>query len=501
MFSLFRKQDRQNLAGMSAGRKLMLGTTTLLALLVIVSGLGFLCNWSLESAFDRSVNEGLHRLLMSSAINRASSDMMLGQTRFVLLTLQNDPDASDAARQAVHANSERALKTAAQLRDSVTATEDKKTVQQLVKDLTDWSEGFGEMEKSLAADNIPEAMATNDRLQPIYRELGALGEKIESTQLAALEHDKRSARIQGWISNLVTGISLVLALVIGTIVIRVVRETNSTLRELSNDVASGGHQIAGAASQVSRASQQLAEQASQQSASLRETATSAKQLLSVVRQSSEWARDAVALTGETEEHVRQGNSDIRKLAVSMNSIADSSRRIAAIVRTIEEIAFQTKILSLNAAIEAAHAGDAGAGFSVVASEVQKLAQRCTQAAADSNVLLDESASRTSESTQCIQAMEASIREITSQCGRVKELISDIDSGTSDQTRNLAQIDSAIGELEVVTDSVAATAEESASMASEFSAQSETLRSVVERLSGFVGGSQSAAFDLQPDLPA
>jgi methyl-accepting chemotaxis protein len=488
MFSLFRNQDRQRFSGISAGRKLMFGTTTLLVLLVVVSGIGFLCNWSLKSAFDRSVNEGLRRLLMSSAINRASSDMMLGQTRFVLLTLQNDPDASEVAKQSVHANFDRASKTAEQLRESMTDPENKKTVEQLIQNLTDWNNGFGEMEKSLAADNIPEAMATNDRLQPLYANLGLIGQKIESNQLAALEHDKKAARIQGWVSNIVTGVSLVLALVIGTIVIRVVRETNSTLRELSTDVASGGHQIAGAASQVSRASQELAERASQQSASLHQTAVSAKEVLKVVRQNSEWARDAVALTGETEDHVKQGNSDIQKLAESMTSISDSSRKIAAIVRTIEEIAFQTKILSLNAAIEAAHAGDAGAGFSVVASEVQKLAQRCTQAASDSNVLLDESAARTSESAKCIQAMEGSIREITTQCGKVKELISDIDSGTQDQTRNLAQIDSAIGELEIVTDSVAATAQESASMASEFSAQSETLRSVVERLAGFVDGS-------------
>jgi methyl-accepting chemotaxis protein len=479
-------------SALPAGRKLMVGTCTLLILLVAVSGLGFLCNQSIEAAFNRAVNEGSRHLLLSAETNRAVSEMMVGQTRFVLLTLQNDPDAAEAAKQSVHSASDRATKTAGQLRDSMKDPEARKTVEQLIQNLADWNAGIAEMEKDLAADNIPAAMAVNDRLQVTYKNIGVSGEKIESQQLAALDSDKRAAQIRGWVAGLLNVGSLVLAVVIGSVVIGVVRETNVTLDRLSGDVAGGGRQIAEAASHVSQASQTLAEQASQQSASLQETAASAKEVLRVARQSSQWARDAVALTDQTEEHVKRGASDVQHLATCMKFIVDSGRKITSIVSTIDQIAFQTKILSLNAAIEAAHAGEHGAGFAVVAMEVQALAQRCAQAASDSELLLSESERRTSESTKSIGAVETSIQEITNQCGRVRDLISHIDSGTRDQTRNLAQIDHAIGELEVVTSSVAATAQESASMAGEFDAQAASLRGVVTRLASFVGGAAQEA---------
>lgn len=465
----------------------MIGTVTLLILLVLVSGLGFLCNRSLQAAFDRAVNEETRRLLLSAEVNSATSEMMLGQTRFVLLTLQNDPDASDAARQSVHANSSKAMEAAKQLGESMTDAQDKQTVDQLNKSLSAWNDQFAEMERSLAADNIPAAMAANDQLQPLYKNLRSLREGIERRQSAALAADTRAANIRGWIANLVTGLALLVAVVMGSIVIRIVRATNSTLRELSTNVASGGQQIAAGASQVSHASQQLATQASQQSAALHETTTSTRAVLNVVRQNSNWAKDAVALTGQTEERVQQGDSLAQQLAGHMKSISEAGRKIAVIVHAVEEIAFQTKILSLNAAIEAAHAGDAGAGFSVVAAEVKTLAERCSQAARESEELLNESASCTSNGVKSIQAVQVAIREIADQCSGVKDLISRIDSGTREQSHSLAQIDSAISELESVTSSVAATAQQSASMAEEFTAQSESLRSVVQRLSGFVGG--------------
>lgn len=465
----------------------MIGTVTLLTLLVVVSGLGFLCNQSLQAAFNRAVNYESRRLILSAEVSSATSEMMLGQTRFVLLTLQNDPDASDAARQSVHANSSKAMDAAKRLSDSMTDPQDKQTVDQLTNSLAAWNGQFGEMEKSLAADNIPAAMAANDQLQPLYKNICSQRENIEHRQSAALQADTRAASIRGWAANVVTGLALLIAVVMGTIVIRIVRTTNSTLRELSTNVANGGEQIAAAASQISHASQQLATQASQQSAALHETTTSTRAVLNVVRQNSNWAKDAVALTGQTEQRVLQGDSLVQQLAVHMKSIAEAGRKIAVIVNAVEEIAFQTKILSLNAAIEAAHAGDAGAGFSVVATEVKTLAERCSQAARDSEELLNESAGRTSNGVKSIEAVQVAIREIANQCGGVKSLISQIDSGTREQSESLAQIDGAISELEVVTSSVAATAEQSASMAEEFTAQSETLRSVVQRLSGFVDG--------------
>jgi len=162
-------------------------------------------------------------------------------------------------------------------------------------------------------------------------------------------------------------------------------------------------------------------------------------------------------------------------------------KISKIIKVIDEIAFQTNILALNAAVEAARAGEAGMGFAVVADEVRNLAQRCAQAARDTADLIEGAISKSNDGKVKVDQVAAAIREITVESAKVRTLVDEVNLGSQEQARGIEQIGKAIGQMEQVTQKIAANAEESASAAEELNAQSETLRDVVDRLTALVGG--------------
>jgi methyl-accepting chemotaxis protein/methyl-accepting chemotaxis protein-1 (serine sensor receptor) len=175
----------------------------------------------------------------------------------------------------------------------------------------------------------------------------------------------------------------------------------------------------------------------------------------------------------------------------MGEISTQSGKISKIIKTIDEIAFQTNILALNAAVEAARAGEAGMGFAVVADEVRNLAQRCAQAARDTAALIEESIGKSSDGKVKVDRVAAAIREITGEFGKVKTLVDEVNHGSQEQTRGIEQVARAVTQMEQLTQTTAASAEESAAAAEELTAQSQTLKSVVERLAAMVGGSEAA----------
>jgi len=165
--------------------------------------------------------------------------------------------------------------------------------------------------------------------------------------------------------------------------------------------------------------------------------------------------------------------------------------MSKIIKTIDEIAFQTNILALNAAVEAARAGEAGMGFAVVADEVRNLAQRCAQAAKDTAALIEESIAKSNDGKTKVDQVAVAIHAITEESGKVKTLVDEVNLGSQEQARGIEQIGKAITQMEQVTQRTAANSEESAAAAEELNAQSETLKDVVVRLSAMVGGDVSA----------
>jgi methyl-accepting chemotaxis protein len=174
----------------------------------------------------------------------------------------------------------------------------------------------------------------------------------------------------------------------------------------------------------------------------------------------------------------------------MAAIKASADGIAKIIKTIDEIAFQTNILALNAAVEAARAGEAGAGFAVVAEEVRALAQRSATAARETAEKIEDSVSKSRHGAEVCAKVAAGLLEITTKSRQVDELVGEIARASSEQTSGIQQVNQAVSQMDKVIQGSAAKAEEGASVAEELIAQSTNLKNCVTQLSQLVGGAQA-----------
>jgi methyl-accepting chemotaxis protein len=272
----------------------------------------------------------------------------------------------------------------------------------------------------------------------------------------------------------------------------IVRGTNAVLRTSVTALTEGSEQVVSAAGQVSTSAQSLSQGATEQAASLEETSASMEEMASMARRNSENTQEATGLMTEVDSRVSESNQALGAMVVSMTAIQESSAKVAKIIKTIDEIAFQTNILALNAAVEAARAGEAGMGFAVVADEVRNLAQRSAQAAKDTAGLIEESIARSQEGSGKVDLVASSIGAITASVTRVKGIVEEVREASRQQTQGIDQVAQAIAQMEKVTQTTAATAEESAAASEELNAQAESANAVVKQLEALVAGGATAS---------
>ncbi|MBZ5596047.1 MAG: type IV pili methyl-accepting chemotaxis transducer N-terminal domain-containing protein [Acidobacteriia bacterium] len=258
------------------------------------------------------------------------------------------------------------------------------------------------------------------------------------------------------------------------------------LAQTAESLLEGASQVAAAAAQISSSSQSLAQGATEQAASLEETSASSAEINSMARKNSENSRLAADLMTQSQQKFVGANQSLEQMVTAMGEINTQSDKISKIIKVIDEIAFQTNILALNAAVEAARAGEAGMGFAVVADEVRNLAQRSAKAAKDTAALIEESIAKSNEGKIKVNEVDVAIRAMTEEAGKVKSLVDDVNMGSHEQAQGIEHIGKAITQMEQVTQSTAAHAEESASAAEQLNAQTYAMKSVVAGLSELVG---------------
>ncbi len=303
----------------------------------------------------------------------------------------------------------------------------------------------------------------------------------------ATESSDASHKAMGLANTLILSLTAVTILLGIASAYVIVTGINRVLNHVASSLDEGSSQVGSAANQVSGASQSLAEGASEQAASLEETSSSLEEMASMTKRNSENAQKANELAKHARSAADKGANDMRAMSTAMEAIKVSSDDIAKIIKTIDEIAFQTNILALNAAVEAARAGEAGMGFAVVADEVRNLAQRSAQAAKETAGKIEGAIAKTGQGVDISTTVAQTLNDIVTKVRQVDELVGEVASASREQTQGISQINTAVSQMDKVTQSNAANAEESAAAAEELNSQAEVMKHSVAELLELVGG--------------
>jgi len=259
---------------------------------------------------------------------------------------------------------------------------------------------------------------------------------------------------------------------------------------VSDALDSGSEQTSAAAGQISSASTNLAEGASRQAAALEETSATLAEIASMTRRTAEHAREAKTVAGEARVVAEASETDIRQMSGAMEAIGRATAEVERIVKTIDEIAFQTNILALNASVEAARAGQAGAGFAVVADEVRSLAQRAAEAAKDTASRIAAASTASQSGVSVVGKVQDRLGEILAKTRQVDHAMEAIVVAAREQDTGLGQINGAMAQMDQLTQGNAAAAEQAASASEELHAQTQELRAAMHTLREIVQGAQA-----------
>ncbi len=290
--------------------------------------------------------------------------------------------------------------------------------------------------------------------------------------------------------------ALALALALGVAGV-ITRSITAPLRQAMAILHCNASEVSAAAGSLGAASVALAQTASEQAAALEETHASLEEMAGRATRNAQSAQQAQRITQESRVDADAGAADMAGMRAAMNEIKASSSEVAKIVKDIDEIAFQTNILALNAAVEAARAGEAGLGFAVVADEVRNLAQRSAASAKETASKIEDAIAKSERGVQISNKVAVNFEKIAGKTREVDRYVAEIVSASNEQAQGVQHISTAISQMDKVTQSNAASAEESASATQELGSQAEAVKESARTLQQLVGG---AIAPVAPDAP-
>ncbi|QTA89547.1 methyl-accepting chemotaxis protein [Desulfonema magnum] len=263
---------------------------------------------------------------------------------------------------------------------------------------------------------------------------------------------------------------------------------NRVIKSLSD----GGEQVSSASSQVSSASRSLAERTSEQAASIEEASSSLTEISVMTRQNANHAEQANTIVKTSVQNIEQAKAFMTQLVQSMENIFESGKKTFKIIKTINEIAFRTNLLSLNAAIEAAKASDSGAGFAVVAQEIRNLSLQTAEAAEDTANLIKGTINKLHDGSRLVNKTHEAFNQMAEGTARLRELVHEISEASNDQDLAIGQVNRAVSEINKVVQQNASGSEESASASEELNVQADQMKTFVKELAALVSGGREGA---------
>lgn len=287
-----------------------------------------------------------------------------------------------------------------------------------------------------------------------------------------------------WLAMFVFAITILIAAVIVHITIR--RSITGPVLRVIQGVQEAADGAAEASNQMTESGNVVARDAQEQAACIQETSASLAEMSSTTAENATRAGEADHLMQEARKTVQEAAQAMEGLTKSMNLISKSSTQVAAVLKSIDEIAFHTNILALNAAVEAARAGEAGAGFSVVADEVRSLAHRAAEAARNSGDIIERTIADVNKGVELATVAHSAFSHVTTKIAGGSEVMSQIAASSDEQARGITNIGQAISRIELLTQNNAANAHRTAEAASAMGIQVAATRKHLMELVSVVG---------------
>ena len=357
---------------------------------------------------------------------------------------------------------------------------------------------------ALTSGNRQAAMAAFKELDRLFYEHREINDRLVDIANQEILESEQEATASAQRANQILLLITLLFLATAYAVLYIMqRDFASPLDRIVTDLGKGSGRFLQVSNQIADSSNQLAQGASEQASAIEETSASLEEMSSMIHSSARNADHAKSLASESQVSASEGMASMKEMTEAMAAIERSSNEVVKIVKSIDEIAFQTNILALNAAVEAARAGEAGAGFAVVAEEVRSLAQRSAAAANESETKIEASIKSSRQGSQCLTGVGESFSRIGSKVQETHNLVSEIALATKEQAQGIEQVTIAIQEMSKVAQSSAINTEQIASAAEEMrqqaSKQQQTagaLRQVIDgfsnELAGELDGKNSSA---------
>ncbi|MDR3698778.1 MAG: methyl-accepting chemotaxis protein [Candidatus Sulfopaludibacter sp.] len=472
---------------MTIGKKIYLSFAGALGIGILTAAVGFSTIGQLGQTVDKLVHSNARKQFLAGQMELAVTNVLAIERGVEVRAFTKDAGAIEELNREFTDNYAGLMRNIQEFRQLITTEQGRKLIEELAGTSESMVALHQEVYKLAASGNAEAAAAVaKEKMVPIVQHAGQTAHSLldQQSDLMAKVIEATAADVTSDRRLMVT--MAVLLLLVGAVIVAVVRRINTDLQQTAEELGESAAQVASAAGQVASTSQSVAQGASQQAASLQETSSASEEIRAMSRESLLKTESAAGLVNRSQQTFGETNGKLEQMIVAMDGISSSSSKISKIIKVIDEIAFQTNILALNAAVEAARAGEAGMGFAVVADEVRNLAQRCAQAAGDTSSLIEESIAKSSDGKVKVDEVASAIRRVTGESGQIKTLVEEVSAGSQAQTRGVEQVAQAVSQMEQVTQSSAASAEEGAAAAEELTAQSQAMKSVVDRLASMVG---------------